>query len=102
MTEQLKTTVDESVKALVNEQSDTQAEWVRKAIHEKIARDTEKKRHVYANDPIKPEMTQFEALYLANILWQHAEETEDEHKQIHCEWWARSLHSMRNTREDGF
>jgi len=100
MTDKLSTTVESSVANVVDdERDDSRAAWVRKAIHEKIARDTDRKRHVFCEDPVELEFTEFEALFIANVLWDHADHSS---RGEECKWLARTIHEKRKTREDGF
>lgn len=59
------------------------------------------KRYVGSLDRIQLELTDFEAMVLANRLWEVGERYgEDGNTQVEseCKWWSRKLQSERKTR----
>lgn len=60
------------------------------------------KRYVGAETRITLELTDFEAMFLANRLWEAGDRMSDlgeERLETECKLWARRLHSERKTRE---
>jgi len=61
------------------------------------------KRYVGAQATITVELTDFEAMFLANRLWEAGEQYEQSGYQqaaSECKLWSRRLHSERKTREE--
>ena len=60
------------------------------------------KRHI-DTETITVELSDFEARFIANRLWQmgdHYAERGDEHMEQDCKWWARRFHAECKTRLD--
>jgi len=61
------------------------------------------KRYVGPQETIKLELTGFEAMVLANRLWEIGEqycESGNTQVESECKWWSRKLQSERKTRDN--
>ena len=61
------------------------------------------KRYVGAEDTITVELTDFEAMFIANRLWESGDRYSnlgEEQIASEAKLWARRLHSERKTREE--
>lgn len=61
------------------------------------------KRYVGAEHTITLELTDFEAMFIANRLWEQGQEysrSGETQLESECKLWARRLHSERKTREE--
>lgn len=72
-------------------------------LEEKAKSENVSKRYVGDNPTISLELTDFEAMFIANRLWEAGEmhnEIGEERTESESKWWARKIHGERNTRED--
>lgn len=94
--------VQDDIVATVDTHTENRSKWLREAIAEKLARDGDRKRHLHVDDPIRLELSEFEALWLSQFLWEQSDDIESGNRQATVRWWSRRLDAMRKTRDDGF
>jgi len=59
------------------------------------------KRYVGPQCTITVELTDFEAMWIANRLWERGDRLEQDgydQMAVECKWWSRKLQSERKTR----
>jgi len=100
MSEQVTARVDSETREQIEQQADTQAEFVRRAIHNRLNNSTTKR---YENEPeVTLELTAFETRFIANRLWENAEwDHHSDQMEGDIKLMARKMHSkVAKTRSD--
>jgi len=101
----LSLTLQPEIQERINGHAEDKEAYIREAVAEKLARESNHKRHLNANESVSMNFTDFEARFIGDVLWEASQQHSDNpNTQIENEyrWMARRFHAETKTREEMF